>query len=249
MKSRTKHELSSERINQLKIFLNRVKLDQKLLLKNNRKLNFNILNEALTHSSANSKNNYEKLEFLGDAVLRLTASEFIASNYPNMNVGERSALRAQLVSDRWLTKVGQSIVIEKILIIGMKAEKDSSALATLQAEATEALIGAIYESCKDLELIHNWLYKYWQEESLVVLKDPNKHNSKSALQEWTQSKGLNLPRYEVKEMSKIHGDQKRFLCKVHIGEEITGQGWGGSRKDAEKVAANASLKILTKENN
>ena len=109
MKSRSKQEISSERVNQLKKFLNRVKLDEEILFKKNLISNFNILNEALTHSSAHPIYNYEKLEFLGDAVLRLTASEFIATNYHNLNVGERSALRAQLVSDEWLAKVGAAL--------------------------------------------------------------------------------------------------------------------------------------------
>lgn len=72
-----------------------------------------ILNEALTHTSAQEKINHERLEFLGDAVLRLAASEYIELNFPHMDVGERSALRAQLVSDRWLAEVGQRIGIEK----------------------------------------------------------------------------------------------------------------------------------------
>ena len=60
------------------------------------------LDEALTHTSAGLCLNHEKLEFLGDAVLRLAASEFLEQHYPNLSVGQSSALRAQLVSDRWL---------------------------------------------------------------------------------------------------------------------------------------------------
>jgi len=63
-------------------------------------------NQALTHSSDNKIINYEKLEFFGDAVLRLAASNFIEKKYPQMSVGERSELRAQIVSDEWLTKLG-----------------------------------------------------------------------------------------------------------------------------------------------
>ncbi len=79
-----------------------------------------------------------------------------------MAVGERSALRAQLVSDRWLTTVGQRIGIDDVLIIGPKATGDAQAQATLQAEATEALIGAIYEGWGSLAPIHQWLTPYWE---------------------------------------------------------------------------------------
>ena len=102
------------------------------------------LNEALTHTSSGLVPHHEQLEFLGDAVLRLAASEFIAVAYPQMPVGERSSLRAQLVSDRWLTQLGEAITIEQWWRIGPKASGDSTAAATIRAELSEALIGAVY---------------------------------------------------------------------------------------------------------
>ena len=79
-----------------------------------------LLLEALTHTSSGLSPNHEQLEFLGDAVLRLTASEFIATAYPHMPVGERSSLRAQLVSDLWLAELGLTIGIERWWQIGPK---------------------------------------------------------------------------------------------------------------------------------
>ena len=244
MEKKKLHKISSVRIDQLKSFLKQINIDPKKFLLNKTTTELQVINEALTHTSAQCAYNHERLEFLGDAVLRLAASEFIDCRFPNMNVGERSSLRSQLVSDYWLTQVGRSIQIDKILTIGHKAAKDSSALATLQAEATEALIGAIYECCKDLNQIHTWLYPYWEAESKKVLKDPHRSNSKSALQEWSQSKGFKLPRYEVEEISQVHGDPKRFLCKVEIDHKLIGKGWGGSRKEAEKKAAIIALESL-----
>jgi len=249
MTSKKDHKISIERIDQLRSFLVRLKVDSGDFLSENSKLDFNLINEALTHTSAESKYNHERLEFLGDAVLRLAASEFIDWKFPDMKVGERSALRAQLVSDNWLTKVGNNINIEEVLIVGPKAMGDKSAINTLQAEATEALIGAIYESFKELKIIQKWLIPYWTKTSVEVLNDPHRHNSKSALQEWSQSNGLQLPRYENKEISKIHGDPKRFFCQVHMDQEIVGEGWGGSRKDAEKAAATLALKNIQNINN
>ena len=74
-------------------------------------------NQAFIHSSGDKIINYEKLEFFGDAVLRLAASNFIEKKYPQMNVGERSELRAQIVSDEWLTKLGKKIDIEKLITV------------------------------------------------------------------------------------------------------------------------------------
>ena len=96
------------------------------------------LDEALTHTSTGLARHHEQLEFLGDAVLRLAASDFIESEHPQMPVGERSALRAQLVSDRWLAKLGSKIDIEALLKLGSKASGDTAARTTLRAEHCEA---------------------------------------------------------------------------------------------------------------
>ena len=230
-----------EKLNIEKVFINKIKKDQ---LKN-----LNIINEALTHTSSNSSNNHERLEFLGDAVLRLVATEFIQINFPYMKVGERSELRSQLVSDAWLSKVGNSISIEKVLLIGPKASNDNSAKATLQAEATEALIGALFECLNNLQPIHNWLLPYWEVESKKVLADPHKNNPKSALQEWSQGKGLLLPEYQTKEVSSSHGNPKRFFCNVKISGKSIAEGWGRSRKAAEKEAARSAFIYLKNDKN
>ena len=116
-----------------------------------------VVNEALTHSSISRGKNYEKLEFLGDAVLRLAATEFIGRNYPDLSVGARSSMRAQLVSDRWLADVGAGLAIEQHMLLGRQAQGDRSAQSRLQADATEALIGALYTTHGDLKAIHRWL--------------------------------------------------------------------------------------------
>ncbi len=246
MQSRTSHKIPNERIQKLHRFLKRLNIViSNAEFKNlNNQSHLALLDEALTHTSAKTGINHERLEFLGDAVLRLTASEFIEWNFPNMKVGDRSELRAQLVSDKWLTKVGRRIGIKEMLIVGPKAAKDTSACATIEAETTEALIGALYECFQNLKPIHDWLTPYWKETSNAVLSDPDKHNSKSALQEWIQARGLSLPNYEIQEICKKHGDPRRFFCKVHLEGKAIGEGWGGSRKEAEKEAANSALKSI-----
>tara|TARA_Y100001968_G_C19345846_1_gene711994 strand:- start:522 stop:1256 length:735 start_codon:yes stop_codon:yes gene_type:complete len=238
--------MTPERIQKLYELIEQLNLNSvdSNMIKNDHVAKLTIINEALTHTSANCSINHERLEFLGDAVLRLVATEFIEINFPSMTVGERSELRSQLVSDKWLTKVGKAISIEKFLLLGAKASKDISAQATLQAEATEALIGALFESLKKLEPIQKWLSPYWYEQSEEVLADPHKKNAKSALQEWSQGKGLALPEYETKEVLSSHGNPKRFFCKVKVGGNEISEGWGGSRKEAEKQAARCALTYL-----
>ncbi|QNJ04908.1 ribonuclease III [Synechococcus sp. MEDNS5] len=201
------------------------------------------LNEALTHTSCGLHPHHEQLEFLGDAVLRLAASEFIAAAYPQMPVGERSSLRAQLVSDRWLAQLGETITIAQWWRIGPKASADPTAAATIRAELSEALIGAVYRIA-GLQTVQAWLKPHWQTSAEAVLADPYRGNSKSALQEWSQGQGLGLPQYTCSEVSQRHGDPKRFQASVTLPPNLMSSGWGGSRREAEQQAAEALMAQL-----
>ena len=234
------HLIDAQRIKQIIIFLESLnikstrfnkflKAKDLLILKN--------FNEALTHSSSNNKINYEKLEFFGDAVLRLAASNFIDNKYTNISVGERSELRSQIVSDEWLTRLGKKIYIEKEIIKGPKAMGDENSKNTIIAESTEALIGAIYKCFNSIEEVNLWLDEFWEKDSEVFLKAPYKFNAKSALQEWCQSKGFDLPDYKIIEVSKNHGDPKRFSCEIYINGSKAAYSFGQSHKKAEKNAA------------
>ncbi|WP_413678704.1 ribonuclease III [Prochlorococcus sp. MIT 0916] len=239
-------EISTQRVEEIINFIRGLNLDQQYQKEFTHKKIKNILfiNESLTHSSANSEINYENLEFLGDAVLRLIASDFIKNKYPYMQVGERSELRSHLVSDQWLEEVGKSIEIKSVLLIGKKALRDKSANSTIQAEATEALIGALYESLTVLDPIKNWLIPFWDKKSKEILADPHKKNYKSALQELTQSEGVSIPVYKTIEIDKTHDNPKRFFCTVYIKNRSIAEGWGKSMKQAEKDAASKALNYL-----
>ena len=204
-----------------------------------------LVDEALIHISAGQNRNFERLEFLGDAVLRLAATEFIDKNYPNLPVGRGSSLRAQLVSDRWLAQMGEQLQLDSYLVLGPKALGDAAARATLQADATEALIGAIYSgSGNNLEPIHQWLTPQWQQTTAEVLARPYLFNGKSMLQEWSQAEGLGLPDYTTTEQSSRHGDPKRFKSHVQVGTRLSADGFGRSRKDAEQNAASNAVQSL-----
>ena len=205
------------------------------------------LDEALTHTSTGLARHHEQLEFLGDAVLRLAATDFIEAEHPLMPVGESSALRAQLVSDRWLAELGSKIDIEALIKLGAKASGDLAARATLRAEHCEALIGAIYRISGKIAPVQTWLTPYWRETSRDVLADPHRGNSKSALQEWTQGQGLGLPTYTCQEISQRHGDPRRFHCQVFIQDQSNprAEAWGGSRRQAEQQAAKAAMQQTT----
>ena len=232
--------INEKRINQIITFLKSLKIRSKRFSEKINKQNIALIqdcNQAFIHSSSNNIINYEKLEFFGDAVLRLAASNFIEKKYPQMSVGESSELRAQIVSDEWLTKLGKKIGIEKLIIKGPKAVGDINSKNTIIGEATEALIGAIYKCFNSIQEINLWLDDIWEEDSEIILKSPYKFKAKTVLQEWCQSKGFDLPVYKIIEVSKKNGDPKRFACDIYIKGLKESSAFGKSHKQAETNAA------------
>ena len=243
--------MNNKRFADIVSFLKSLKINSvrfKKIIDTNNLEKIGIINEALTHSSMSKKINHEKLEFFGDAVLRLSASIFIDNNFPSMSVGERSELRAQIVSDEWLTKFGEEINLEEIIIVGPKVIGDSFSKETILAEMTEALIGSLYKCFDSLKEINLWLDQYWLKDSKLILESPYKFNSKTKLQEWCQSKSIPLPIYKISEISKIHGDQKRFYCELFIEGKVRATSYGQSHKKAEKNAATKAIESVIKIN-
>jgi ribonuclease-3 len=216
------------------------------------------IEEALTHASAGRPRHHEQLEFLGDAVLRLAATEFLERFHPALAVGRRSALRAQLVSDRWLAEQAEALDLAPLIHLGPMALGDASGRTTVLAESCEALVGAVYQAwggpSGGIEAVLLWLAPAWEQASTELIADPERHNWKTALQEQTQGQGLGLPRYDTEEMNRRHGDPRRFQARVSWGavSEAGGEGaaagraegWGGSRREAEQQAARAALAQL-----
>jgi ribonuclease-3 len=202
------------------------------------------IEEALTHTSTGEACNHERLEFLGDAVLRLAASEHLQREHPDLSVGACSELRAQLVSDRWLADLGERCGIDAVIRLGPLAAGDAAARRTIRAECCEALVGGLYQAWGRLEPVHRWLAPHWRRSIGELLADPHRHNWKSALQEWSQGEGRGLPRYHCEERSRRHGDPRRFLSWVSLGDDRLGEGWGGARREAEQQAARQALERL-----
>ena len=232
--------INEKRITQLIIFLKSLKIRSKRFSELISTQNISVMqdfNQALIHSSENKVINYEKLEFFGDAVLRLAASNFIEKKYPQMSVRERSELRAQIVSDEWLSKFGGGIGIEKLIIRGPKAVGDENSKNTIIGESTEALIGALYKCFNSIEEVNLLLDDFWEADSEIYLKAPYKFKPKTVLQEWCQSKGFELPVYKIIEVSKKNGDPKRFICDILIEGLKESSAFGKSHKQAETNAA------------
>jgi ribonuclease-3 len=115
------------------------------------------------------------------------------------------------------------------------------------AECCEALVGAVYTigggAHGGLAAVQRWLAPHWHRSTEELMADPLRHNWKSALQEWSQGQGLGLPAYSCRERSRVHGDPERFVCRV-VAANLSGEGLGRSRREAEQQAARAALAQL-----
>ncbi len=213
-------------------------------LDKNTAVNWALLDQALTHASASATENNERLEFLGDAVLRLATSEFLMERYPGASVGELSALRSHLVSDRTLTDLALRLGLEPFLHISSSAEGDEAARPARLADMMEAILAALYLSQGNLGLVRPWLDQVLTPMAEALHQDPTRQNYKAALQELTQAHYKQLPHYEVREISHVHGDPHRFEAVVWFHDRCWGTGQGRSIKLAEQAAAQIAYDAL-----
>jgi ribonuclease-3 len=218
-------------------------LIQKLGLPENKAIDWLLLDIALTHPSFSKNINYEQLEFVGDAVVRLAAAEVLLETYPDSAVGEFAALRSMMVSDRTLADFADRYNLERYLLISNSASSDQLGRTSRLADAFEALLGALYLSTHTMELVRPWLDEHLLEKAVEIRQDPARQNYKDALQEWTQAHYKQLPVYCVQEISPPTLEQERFLAEVWLNEEKLGTGTGQSKKAAEQAAAKEAFLI------
>jgi len=207
------------------------------------------LDKSLTHSSYTFENklssleNNERLEFLGDAVLKLIASDYLQNRFPSYNEGDLTKIRAILISDNILAKIAKKIKLGKYVKLGFHEEKAGGRdRPSTLACSFEALLGACYLDNKENEL-KVILEKLLKDEVTEIDQSAAKHNHKAILQEYTQSKGLDLPQYIVLgENGPPHN--KTFKIMVSIDGEACGFGLGKSKKTAQQNAAEVAVAKL-----
>jgi ribonuclease-3 len=219
-------------------------LVQKLGLPEQAPVKWNLLDLALTHPTASPGANYERLEFVGDAVVKLAAAEFLFATYPDASEGDLSAIRGVLVSDRLLAQIADSYGIDRYIVMSHSTLIDKVGQETRLAAALEALLAALYLSTFNLSLIHVWLDVHFHQFAETVRQDPTLQNYKGALQGLTQMHHQSLPEYRVTEIGQAYGDTERFAAEVWFQGKCWGQGKGQSKKAAEQAAAREAFLAL-----
>jgi ribonuclease-3 len=215
---------------------------QKLGLPADLEVDWQRLDLALTHESADPTDNYEQLELLGDAVLRLAATECLQETFPQASVGELSVLRAGLISDRTLAQLASQLGLESYLLT--RAIKSRGLPTQRLADAFEAVAAVLYLETRDLSLIRPWLDPHWQRLAHALHQDPVRQNYKDALQQITQAQDRTLPEYRTVEKRPVDGHPQRYRSEVWFRATCWGTGYGPTKKQAEQAAAREAYSRL-----
>ncbi|MBE5831369.1 MAG: ribonuclease III [Butyrivibrio sp.] len=210
--------------------------------------NKDLLIQAFTHSSQvneqkiNKRPDYERLEFLGDAVLEMISSAYLFKTYPDKKEGEMSKIRASLVCEPALAYCSEQVELKKYIQLGKGEEATGGRnKESIISDVMEAVIGALYldggidESKRFIDS-----YVLTNADSMQMFSD-----SKSILQELAQGENLGEIRYEICGESGPEHD-KIFEVRVFVGDKNLGEGTGKTKKAAEQKAAYQALLVLKK---
>lgn len=207
-----------------------------------------LLRQALTHSSfANEKHmkklsDNERLEFLGDAVLEVTSSEFLFRTYPKLPEGDLTKLRASIVCEPTLALCTRELDLGKYLYLGRGEDLTGGrSRKSILSDALEAVIGAIYLDggfAPAKAFIERFILTDIEHKKLF-------YDSKTILQEVVQGNFKEALHYELLAEEGPDHD-KKFRVQAQIGGEVLGEGSGHTKKAAEQEAAYQSLLLLKK---
>jgi ribonuclease-3 len=204
-----------------------------------------LLNTALIHRSFMNENpsesfqDNERLEFLGDAVLGLCISDLLMKSFPRFSEGQLSRLRAAIVNEQSLAEFAGKFKIGDYLLLGRGEESSGGRSKTsILSNAFEALIAAIYLDCGfegASSFVKNTFTPVLEaQEAVLIYAD-----SKTALQEFTQSRYKETPQYSlIAEYGPDH--DKTFEVRLSVANIVT-VGRGKSKKEAEQRAAKKAL--------
>ncbi len=206
-----------------------------------------LLERSLTHKSFANENRVpehnERMEFLGDSVLNLIVSEYLMKSCPDSSEGDLSRLRAAVVSEPALAGVARSIGLGRYIRLGRGEEQTGGRdKDSLLANCLEALIASIYlDAGKDAA--NSFVMRFFGEIIKRTSAAGGSHDYKTQLQELCQERIRQLPDYRmVSESGPDH--QKQFTVEVWIKGQLSGQGTGRSKKEAEQRAAKEALARL-----
>lgn len=207
----------------------------------------NLIRQALTHSSyanerkINKVKDYERIEFLGDAVLEMVSSEFLYNGHGEMSEGQLTRTRAAMVCEPSLASCARDIELDRYILLGKGEEITGGRKRdSIISDVMEALIGAVYLD-GGFEQARAFIRRF----VLLDLEDKALfYDAKSILQEEMQKEGGDIRYVLIGESGPEHA--KSFSVEVYQGERLLGRGSGHNKKAAQQQAAYEALLRLKK---
>lgn len=209
--------------------------------------NKDLLKQAFVHRSYLNENSgtglqhNERLEFLGDAVLELVATEELFRRYPDKSEGELTAIRAAMVNTTSISEAASRLGFNEYLLLSRGEAKDTGkAREYIMANTYEALIGAIY-----IDRGYDEAEKFIEDSLFIKIEEIVSkklwRDSKSLVQEKAQEELGVTPKYELLEESGPDHD-KNFTVGIFFSASLAGKGSGKSKQEAEQNAAKAAIR-------
>jgi len=211
-----------------------------------------LLNAALTHPSylnekqIKGRSDYERLEFLGDAVLDLIVCGHIYREFPHYNEGTLSDIKSHVVSEKYLATIARRMGIGKYILLGAgEARSGGRRKNSILSNVFESIIGAIYLD-GGFESAKRYVLRFSQDD--IVMHPPNREasNYKGILQKQCQLFFSADPNYRIT-LEKGPSHSRTFEIEVWVKSRRLGNGKGRSKKEAEQKAARASMKYFQTE--
>lgn len=204
--------------------------------------NEDLLIRALTHKSSSASKNNERLEFLGDIILSYIISAELYDRPENLSEGDLSDCRAFLVKGDSLSELANELGISEFVVLGPAESRQDFSETCIYADCLEAIVAAIY---LDSDIVNcRKVVVRWYSGRLRRIKPDSVKDSKTRLQEYTQSFSYSLPVYTLVEITgKEHAQVFHMNCTI-AELNLVSQGRGRSKKKAEQDAAQKYLDSL-----
>ena len=200
-----------------------------------------LLELALVHKSFNNKNNNERLEFLGDSILNLIISDYLYSNFPQVNEGLLTRMRSFIVKGDTLAKKASELgLLSFIKLSKGTANLSNERKHSILEGSIESIIGSVYLDGGWME-VNKFVLNLFKKELLNIQPDQEFRDSKTELQELLQSKKMNIPNY-VTQQSK-----NGFNCEIVLNSQKF-EANGASKRTAEIATAKKALMHLKSDN-
>ena len=211
-------------------------------------LNAVLLDTAMSHRSWSNMfegiPSYERLEYLGDAVLSLVVADYTYKKWPDLQEGPLAKIRSDVVSQPALAEIATKIGLGNLIKLGKgEIAEGGRSKPSILSDALEALIGAIYiDSNSDFQMVYEIIIKWFEHPIERASRSPGMYNYKESLQMIVQKNSGELPEYVVDSNGPDHS--RHFDAYVYVNGELRGSGSGSSKKSAEQMAAKSALQNM-----